>query len=124
MLLILPCKNWNLRKGTKKLKMILYSEIKKYEVSIIYGPKIILASETIFHYIKLYICYLRPILVNNKHRLNRERYLFMSSKSDAEGAKPVQLQHTTLRTYLTKTCERAGVFKQTEEGAQKRMSCS
>ena len=66
----------------KEIKDAFVFRNKKYKGSIVYGSKIILASQTIFHYIKLYIHYLRPILIDDKHRLNRERYLFVSSKSD------------------------------------------
>ena len=95
----------------------------KYKVSIIYWAKLILVSETLFHHIKLYICYLRPLLIVDKHRLDRERCLFVSSKSDAAESKAVQLQHITLGWCLTATCERSGVFENVE-GAQNRMSTS
>ena len=103
---------------------MLSKTINIYKVSIIYGAKLILVSENLFHHIKLYIRYLRPILIDDKHRLDRERYLFVSSKSDAAGAKAVQLQHNTLRWCLTATCERLGVLENMKEGAQKRMNAS
>ena len=111
-------------KRDKVIKEAFVFKNNKYKVSIIYGAKLILVSETVFHHIKLYIHYLRPILINVKHRLDRERYLFVSSKLDAAGAKAVQLQNTALGWCLIATCERSGIFQNIEEEAQKRTSTS
>ena len=108
----------------KQIEEAFVFKSNKYKVRIIYGANLILVSDTLFHHIKLYICCLLPLLIDNKHRLDRERYLFPSSKPDAAEAKAVQLQHKTLGWCLTATCERSGIFQNIEEGAQKRMSTS
>ena len=63
------------------------------------------------------------MLIDDKHRLHRDRYLFVSSRIDATSTIAVQLQHTTLSKCLTKTCKRTGIF-QTEEEVFRRMTCS
>ena len=110
--------------GDKIIKDAFVFKNQKYKVSIIYGSKLILAPEKLYHHIKLYIEHLRPKLIDDKHRLNRDRYLFVSSKTDAADSKAVQLQHTTLTWCLTATCERSGVFKNVKEGVTKRVSTS
>lgn len=96
----------------------------KYKVSIIYGSKLILAPEDLYNQIKLYMEHLRPKLIDDKHRLNRERYLFVSSKQDSSDSKAVPLQHNTLAWCLTATCERSGVFENVADSIIKRMSTS
>ena len=48
----------------------------------------------------------------------------MSSKQDSSDLKAVPLQHTTLATCLTATCERSGVFENVTDSITKRMSTS
>ena len=93
-----------------------------YKVSIIYGAKIILSSEKLYNHIILYIRHLCALLINEKHRLDRERYLFVASRADSTSSQAVQLKHTALSWSLTKTCKRAGIFKGQEE-LFKRMTC-
>lgn len=111
-------------KREKQIEEAFVFNSNKYKVSIIYVANLILVSDTLFHHIKVYICYLHPLLIHNKHRLDREGYLFPSSKPDAVEAKAVQLQHKMLGWCLTATCERSGIFQNIEEGAQKRVSTS
>lgn len=51
----------------KEIKEAFIFKNKKYKVSLIYGSKIILASEKHYRHIKLYIDNLRPLLIDNKH---------------------------------------------------------
>ena len=111
-------------KRDKIIKDAFVFMTQKYKVSIIYGWKLILAPENLYEQIKLYIEHLRPKLIDDKHRLKRERYLFVSSKQDSSDSKGVQLQHTTLAWCLTATCERSGVFKNVADSITKRMSTS
>ena len=46
-----------------------------YKVSLIYGAKIILASETLYGHIKLCIHHLHPLSIDDKHRLGKDRSL-------------------------------------------------
>lgn len=108
----------------KIIKDAFVFENQKYNVSIIYGSKLILAPENLYHHIKLNKEHLRPKLIDDKHRLNRDRYLFVSSKADSSDSKAVQLQHTRLAWCLTATCERSGVFKNVEDGITKMVSTS
>ena len=62
------------------------------------------------------------MLTDDKHRLDRERYLFVASETDAASTKAVRLQHNTLSWCLT--CDRTGIFENIEEVVQKRMSSS
>ena len=66
-------------KRNKLIKDAFVFMNQKYKVSIIYGSKLILAPENLYNQIKLYIEHLRPKLTDDKHRLNRDRYLFVSS---------------------------------------------
>ena len=111
-------------KRDKIIKDAFVFMTQKYKVSIIYGSKLILAPENLYEQIKLYTEHLRPKLIDDKHRLNREIYLFVSSKQDSSDSKAVQLQHTTLAWCLTATCERSGVFKNVTDSITKRMSTS
>ena len=55
---------------------------KKYKVSIIYGAKNFLATNEIYEHRQLYIKHVRPRFISDTHRLNRNRYVFVSPRSD------------------------------------------
>lgn len=85
---------------------------KRYKVSLlIYGANIVLASDRLVHHIKLYIKYLRPTLIDDKHRLDRERYFFVASGANTGDKKVAKLKHATLTWCLTRYFERTGLFK-------------
>ena len=91
----------------------------KYKVSIIYGSKLILAPEDLYNQIKLYMEHLRPKLIDDKHRLNRERYLCVIK------TRFIRLEGCPSPAWcLTATCERSGVFENVADSITKRMSTS
>ena len=58
--------------GDKHIKDAFMFKNNTYKVSLIYGGKIILASETLHSRIKLYTRDLHPFLIDDKHRLDRQ----------------------------------------------------
>ena len=94
----------------------------KYKTSLIYGEKIILVPALTYHHIKLYLKYLRPLILLDSHRALRDRYLFVASKIGPQ-AKAVQMSHPLITNRLSKCFERGGVFANKPE-AYKRVSCS
>ena len=116
-------KDFNAAKPDKEITETFVFRSDKYKVSLIYGAKILLASQKLFQHIKLYMKYLRPLLKDDKHRLDRERYFFVASRSDAGDKKVVQLKHSTLTRCMTRSLERAGLFEGKKE-IYKRVSCS
>lgn len=51
----------------KEIKEAFIFKNRMYKVTLIYGSKIILASEKLYHRIKLHIDHLRHLLIDNKH---------------------------------------------------------
>ena len=96
---------------------------KKYKVSIIYGAKMILATNEIFEQLQLYIKHVRPRFISDTHRLNRDRYVFVSSQSDDKVAtKPEPMNQSMVSQCLTRSFEKSEVFQGKESFP--RMSCS
>ena len=60
---------------------------------------------------------------SQRHRLDRERYFFVASRSDTGDKKAVQLKHSTLTRCMTRLFERTGLFEGKKE-IYKRVSCS
>ena len=110
-LINMALKGINTAKPEKEITEAFVFKSGKYKVSLIYGAKIVLASQKLFQHIKLHIKYLRPLLIDNKHRSDRERYLFVASRPDAGDKKVVQLKHSTLARCMTRSFERAGLFE-------------
>ena len=106
----------------KETKEAFIFKNEMYKVSLIYGSKLILASEKLYHCIKLYIDHLGLSLIGNKHWLDRERYLFVPSSTNARSTKALILRRT-LSNCSTKTCEGSRIFEGKKE-IYKRMTCS
>ena len=122
-LINMTLKDFNAAKPDKEITETFVFRSDNYKVSLIYGAKIVLASQKLFQHIKLYMKYLRPLLKDDKHRLDRERYFFVASRSDAGDKKVVQLKHSTLTPCMTRSLERTGLFEGKKE-IYKRVSCS
>ena len=70
------------------------------------GEKIILVTTLTYHHIKLYLKYLRPLILLDSHRAIRDRYLFVASKPGPQ-TKAVQISHPLI---ILKCFEKGGVF--------------
>ena len=87
---------------------------KKYKVSI---------TKDIYEQLKLYIKYVRPQFISDTYCLRRERSVFVSSRSgDKVLTKPEPMNHLMVAQCLTRSFEKAEVFK--EKDSFTRVSCS
>ena len=94
----------------------------KYKTSLIYREKITLVPALTYHHIKLYLKYLRPLILLDSHRALRDRYLFVASKTGPQ-TKALQMSHPLITNLLSKCFENGGVFSSKPE-AYKKVSCS
>ena len=77
----------------------------KYKTSLIFGEKIVLIPTLTYHHIKLYLKYLRPLILLDSHRVLRNRYLFVGSKQGPQ-KQAVQMSYSLILNRLLKCFEK------------------
>ena len=66
----------------KTLREACLIKNKKYEVSIIYGAKVLFLSKDIYDQLQLHIKYIRPKFITDENHAKKERYVFVSSHAN------------------------------------------
>ena len=103
--------DYNQAKRDEEIKEAYRFHNDNYKTSLIYADKLILVSESLYNEINTYITYVRPMLIDDKFRSPKLRYIFTSSKDSSEKKELMnQMSHSLVSKCLSQSFEKSEVF--------------